>query len=269
MTAFRTTLGSVSRVDHHNPNTGGFSLVTDKLFKLGERPGMQAPPLSFSAFCVLSDVSQVFKDERSAGFDGLNYFLGEYVIAGTAESGLVAFYLPQLAFGRFGSFLLALAFLIEDFGFSVFPAALAAELFVAGDSWTVDPEINTYGLFEFTDFWCRDIDDNVQPPAGVFHEQVGGAYFAGGHRFKIIWQNKGNIDSSLCCGKFDGACFPICFECVDVVTWRTEFRIRTRDVVTFFRKCKHRCKSFSGLDTGLDVQVADQIRHRIFKQPVG
>jgi hypothetical protein len=96
MTALRTSLTGMARVDEGHAHPHGFRLVFDKGAKLGERPAVQSAIELVRGLRAVPNVLQVFQDDRSTGLDGIDDAAGKNMVAIAAETSLPA---EQMASG--------------------------------------------------------------------------------------------------------------------------------------------------------------------------
>ncbi len=107
MPAVRALLRSVSGIHKQNMLSKSFSLVTEKLLKLVERPVIELAVELFAPSLLNSDLAQIFKSKYSVF--RVHNLLGYAVIDISHKPSFLTRHSLKLAFGRFGAFGLQLS----------------------------------------------------------------------------------------------------------------------------------------------------------------
>jgi hypothetical protein len=80
ISALRTFLRCVSRIDMNNRTSVSFGLVNKKLFKLKKRPTMKSSSLIMPLSATFSNVLQIFNDYYRPSRKSLDYFLRDTMV---------------------------------------------------------------------------------------------------------------------------------------------------------------------------------------------
>jgi len=156
-------------LDYADPSFLGF--VGEEIIELGKRPTVQ-PAFGVNLFVLLassylgmvSDVLEMFQDERGTWESILNDTLGEDMIAIPVEASLLMRQLPQMSRSRFRSVGLQFSLEAEMTTVNLFPVSTAEELPLTGDCWTVQPQVNTDDFIGRCYLWLPNLYHHMQPP---------------------------------------------------------------------------------------------------------
>ena len=246
------------------------SLVLDEGTQLGEGPGVQTAGLCPMPHLYSGpDVLEVLQHHHPTFRDGLDDLFREHVVAVATEAALLAAEFTQVALGGLGAPLLQGAAQLEPLGFDVAPAALTQEAVVAGHRRLRQAEVNPDHCITRHDFRRWNRDHNVQPPSPVAKDQIRSIH--GGSRVPLGVGGQVKVDSgtSTYGRQADLSPLPVHFEGVDVETGRAGQRVRAGHWAALPLKGEGTPDSLSGLDPGLDVEVAHQGRVLGFEAAVG
>src|SRR5262245_10224197 len=125
MPAAATSLRGMSRIDRNHRTTPFEGLVLDFRFEGGKRPRVH-PALGCGAplrLHPLTNIPEVFQNDRRARLGSSDDLLAEDVIGILAETSTTTFGLSQMSFGAFRVFLLQRAGQLEIAPFDRFPAS--------------------------------------------------------------------------------------------------------------------------------------------------
>src|SRR6266540_4134750 len=92
----------------------------------------------------------------------------------TPEARLFVAHAPQVTFGVSCALLLQGALELEQPPFNRLPRALAQKTVVGRDRGARQAEIDANNLIGWGDVGCRNAHDDMQPPAPVAEDQIGG-----------------------------------------------------------------------------------------------
>src|SRR5438045_1656723 len=148
ITAPRTGLRSVARINRHHLHCGFLGFVGEEVPELAESPAMQ-PATGFGFLLELGPVSklgQVFYHDGCARGGPLHDAFGENMVAIPVESPLPARQLSEVAFGRLCSFGLQLTPDTEITPVYFFPGFSSQEFPFGSDRWMVEAEVHPDSL---------------------------------------------------------------------------------------------------------------------------
>src|SRR5436853_317190 len=164
VSAAATSLRSVSRVNRNYPTTPFLGFVPDKSLDLSERPGVYSALGRTSPFRLhpLTDVLEVFQNNRSSRLDRLNDLPGEHMIAVAAEASLPLPHPFEMTSGRLCTLLLQRPLEVEQPPFDCLPRFFAQEAVGAQYGRTCDAQIDADNLIGRRNVGCGDAHNNVQ-----------------------------------------------------------------------------------------------------------
>ena len=177
----------MSRVNRNHRTTPFLGFVLDKGFELRERPAMHAAAgfgalrLIFVRFRMSVRFSSTIVAPGST--DGHD-LLTQDMIAVAAEARLLVAHPFQMPFGRLRALLLQRPLEMKQPAFDRLPRPLAQEAIVARDGGPHDAQINANHLIGWRDIWRGNRDDDMQPPAAMPEQQIGGI----GRIARIRWR---------------------------------------------------------------------------------
>src|SRR6266508_507071 len=262
MPAAATCLRGMPGVNPSHRTTPFLGLVRDKALELGERPGVHSAlggraPLGLHP---LTNVLEVFQNDRPAWLDGLNDLLGEHMIAVVAEAPLSVAYTFEMSFRAARAFLLQRSLEMKQSAFDCLPALLTQETVVRRDSRARDAQIDADNLIGRRNVWSKNRDDDVQPPPAITLNQIGGI----GRIARILGAVIGNMKTDRLSPADERhphrAALPIHAVGMQVVTRWAGLRVRPRDLPTRFLERKRAFHRFGRLDARLHVQIAHEGR---------
>lgn len=165
VTALKTLLARVSRINIFDGTSLHPGFVIQKSLKSTETPGVQTSPLFFPSFNSFSDICEIFQNDNCTFFNTVNNSSRKYVIAILAETVDFSTYLFKVCFSRLSAFRLQVTFQIEVLFLGIFPATVAKKLTMTCDGWAINSEIDAYyitvKLERFVLFFNYDVKVNT------------------------------------------------------------------------------------------------------------
>lgn len=281
-------------LDHADPLFLGF--VGQEIVELGKPPTMQPPfgvnpvvLLASSHLRSVSNVLEVFQDERGTWESVLHDTLGEDMIAIPVETSLLTRQTLEMSLRSFRSVGLQLSLEAEVTTVNLFPVATAEELPLTGDGWTVQPQVNPNDFIGRGDLWLRNLYHDMQPPFAFAITEVRSTNPTASVFSTIGRYHKGNALFASTGRETNQGSFPIEQVRVDIVADRTGLALRALywlelwyrlaalqgfcDLLGIARlmpglpgKCA--LKGLSGLDSRLNEQIRYQSGTRFFGRAV-
>jgi hypothetical protein len=237
-----------------------FGLVLDKRAQLGERPAVDtARLLPLPLPDPTSDLGQVLDGNRRTSRRRLHHLLRQHVVTVAAEAALPALQLLEVAFGRLRARLLEFTLQAKPAGFNLPPTTLAEELRGARHCRLCQSEVNAHNSSGRGDFGSRHIQHHMEEPSPLPAEQVGRADLAATILCSLGRQREGDSGSSGGGRETDLARCPRELEGVDVEARRAGPALGTGNLVPFLGQSQRGLHSSGCLDTGLNVEVRDQV----------
>ena len=179
MTTTATGLTRMSWVNLLNTNTALLSLVGNEAIELSKRPTMH---LAFVVHVLvvlaaphlgsLTNISEIFKNDGCTTMGTGNYLFREDMITIPVKVLLLLSNLFEMSLSRFSSFGLQFAFEAKRATVNLFPSLVAEELFVRGDSRTIETQVNPNDGIIFRDNRFGYGENNMQPPFAFFTDEV-------------------------------------------------------------------------------------------------
>ncbi len=281
-------------LDHDDPLF--LSFVSEEIVELGKRPAMQ-PPFGVNSFVLLasshlsivSNVLEVFQDERGAWESVLHDTLGEDMIAIPVEASLLTRQTLEMSLRRFRSVGLQLSLEAEVTTVNLFPVATAEEVPFTSDCWTVQPQVNPNDFIGRCYLWLRNLYHDMQPPCAFAITEVCSTNRTASVFSTIGRYHKGNALFASTGRETNQGSLPIERVRVDIVADRTGLALRAFYWLEFWcslpalqgfcdllgiarlmpglpGKCA--LKGLSSLDPRLDEQIRYQSGTRFFGRAV-
>jgi hypothetical protein len=195
-------------LDHLDPMRLCF--VGQETVELSERPTMHTslafPFLVGNAF---SNVSQVLKDNGTAGRDMLNNPLAQHMVMVFSLPKQLTRKLFQVPFSRFGATLLKLATETKYAAFLFFPASFSQESPSGGHSGSVQSEIDANYFFAGINNRIRDRYNDMQEVAMVMEAQISATHFAANVLPGVFGNGKLHFLTTCHTGKATGQGVPL------------------------------------------------------------
>jgi hypothetical protein len=158
-----TRLRGVPRVYPLDTDASLLPFIGDEGIQLGKRPAMESSFVlnvlmlfATSHLGGLSNVTQVFQDNRAARGCLLDNPFGENVVTVPVEAQSLPCQLFQVAFGTFCSLGLQFSLEAEIAAVNLFPTRRPKKLTVAGDSRVIESQVNTDHLIGCGDMRLRN-----------------------------------------------------------------------------------------------------------------
>src|SRR5438132_1387262 len=174
-----TGLRGMPRVYLDHGDTTGFSFVLDKRIQLGKTSTVQTPfvlnvlvlfaPSHLGGF---TNSRQVFKHESRASGSLLDNTFRENVIMVFVSPKLFPTQLTEMPFRRFGAFGLQFPFQAEGTSFLFFPSTFTQEVTIAGDSRSVQSQVNPDHFMRWRDNWLRKGDNDMKSKTPLAIAQI-------------------------------------------------------------------------------------------------
>jgi len=243
-------LACVSWIYILNRNTPHPALIVQKRLKSRKRPRVDSSTLFPFGFYSSPDVYEIFKDNNRAGSNCIDNSPGDNVVTVFAEAVFFLREFSEVSLCRISAFRLESTFDSKIFLYGLFPLTFPKKVSVAGNGWTIDPEIDTCGLARRFDDRIVSGDDNVQEDSPIsFEAKIRGTNLPR-HVFLVIATNcqrylNSPVDrcersDSLIKSNSGGS--GIISDCGGFPRW-------TRCLLAFLQFCFGRFKSLGGLHT--------------------
>src|SRR2546421_1573999 len=236
-----TGLRGMPRVYLDHGDTTGFSFVLDKRIQLGKTPTVQTPfvlnvlvlfaPSHLGGF---TNSRQVFKHESRASGSLLDNTFRENVIMVFVSPKLFPTQLTEMPFRRFGAFGLQFPFQAEGTSFLFFPSTFTQEVTIAGDSRSVQSQVNPDHFMRWRDNWLRKGDNDMKSKTPLAIAQISTTDFGANVLHQVSRDGKGQFNPSVDSSKTTGECVPLDPVRTLIITDTCHLTVRTLD------RLKHR-----------------------------
>jgi hypothetical protein len=240
-------------------------LILKESLELGEAPGME-PALGFPAggFDAAPDVGKVFHNDSCPGLNAVKDRGGKNVVAISSESLFTTSKDSEMPLGRLRSLSLQRTSETKDTLDDFFHMPVAVKAVVRSDSRSGNPQVNADSLAVRSKLNIRQADDNVKVKPALAVNKVGCGRRLASRVPGIFRKGERYLHSALSGGQIDNPPVPIYLEGVQVVPGRAHCGLRATYPAALLQIGDCRPDGFAGFLSGLDMQVGDEGRQRIF-----
>lgn len=179
--------GGISGVNMIHFDGLGVGLISQKLLKLEEAPGVDLAVLAFSPLGSLADVLEVFEDDDAVFRERLYDLLRNAVVHVTPEAVLLGSHLLKVSFGGLGTTLLKLS---SQALIAMGGSRLVVESVVGTDCYLVNSTVDTEDgwvsrIFEFRDIF---LENDTEEDLALAEGELCGSPSPGYVLLIIVWE---------------------------------------------------------------------------------
>lgn len=251
VSAFRTALACLPRIDSLDAATGRLGLIFEKGFELFVAPPMVSAPLALTTlFGGGADAFEVFQYDHGPVAGHIHNPSGEDVVTIAPEPLLPMPDAPKMAPGGGSAFGLKIAFEPEIPFFDFLPACFAQKLVSGRDRWSVNSKIDADSLSRRKKGFVGQGKDGMQPPSTVPVKKVGRVELDGlgqnGCSMRI--RRSDDLEAADCGRK---TCFPWKYPVrAGVIANTADLCARAMGLAALGLQRKSGSKRLGGLDSG-------------------
>lgn len=266
-----TRLRRVARVNRLYPDTACFRLVGEIVLEDGKRPGMQPALTSVGYACPhpRAYVGQIFHHQCGTGLKSIHNTATYYMIMVPTPPGRFTGESAQVPFGACGPFLLQSTAKSEGSSIQFPPAPFTVEAIIRGNGVPGNPQVTAHHHVGFLHFWGRKSHADMQIPTPPLVDQIRRSRWMACIGHVIGWHPEGDGLPPTRGGKSHRCTDPIQLVGVQVVARGAGNGLWATRLPVLLEESKRAFDRFSGLDAGLNMEVAHQSRRGPFAFLVG
>ena len=258
--AFATSLRGVPRINSDNLAAEGLSLVFEESLESCKAPRVK-PALGFPTrgFTPSSDISEIFHNYSGSGLNAFEDRRGYNVVAIPSEALFAPSKASKMTLGGLRAVGLKATFeeKVSLTDFCHVPITMKAV--VGANSRSGNAEVNTDSLAVRDKLYIGQLNDYMKEKIPFAINKIGGCRRAIRRILIIIGKDKGYLQSTARCSHTDDALIPINLKSMQVISGRTESRLRAGYVVTLLERSFSRLQCLGCFSYCLYMQVRDQM----------